>query len=258
MSQFADISPVSIPKTGKKAGLSFEEIYHPLRTKENRVYTDREIAQLPDISNTHPHYKEWQIRKQSSDRLTAYFEKKQVAATSGQPLRLLEMGCGNGWLSHRLATIPNTKVTGLDINFAELQQAVRVFENIPNLQFIYGDISNVFFQEAYFDAVIFAASIQYFSSLTAILHTTARFLKPGGEIHILDSHFYKPGRSEEAKERTESHFRGLGFPEMAEHYFHHCSSELEDFNYRVLYKPPVWGKFFGGNSNPFNWICITI
>ena len=81
MSQFADISPVSIPKTGKKAGLSFEEIYHPLRTKENRVYTDREIAQLPDISNTHPHYKEWQIRKQSSDRLTAYFEKLGFVTT---------------------------------------------------------------------------------------------------------------------------------------------------------------------------------
>src|SRR5687767_9920983 len=244
MSQFADISPVSIPETGKKAGLSFEEIYHPLRTKENRVYTDREVAQLPDISNAHPHYKEWQIRKQSSDRLTAYFEKKLLAGTSEQPLRLLEMGCGNGWLSHRLAGITNTKVTGLDINFAELQQAVRVFEPIPNLQFIYGDINKGLFQEMYFDVVVFAASIQYFSSFSGIINTTSRLLKPGGEIHILDSHFYKPGRSEEAKKRTAEYFRRLGYPEMASHYYHHCTHDLEEFNYRILHKPPVWAKLF--------------
>ena len=141
----------------------FEKLYITLREKEGRVYSDEEVKALPEIRETHPHYNEWQIRKQSSLRLISYLQKKQ------QALKILEVGCGNGWLSHRLSGIQRSHVIGSDINFTEIQQAAGVFQNISNLHFIYGHIESEIFEERQFDVIVFAASIQYFTSLPGII-----------------------------------------------------------------------------------------
>ncbi len=72
--------------------------------------------------------------KRTARRLVHYLGARK------KTLEILEVGCGNGWLTHQLADIPGTRVTGLDINFTELQQAARVFSNDPNLRFIHGDM----------------------------------------------------------------------------------------------------------------------
>ena len=46
----------------------FEKLYIRLRQKEGRIYTDEEVAHLPSIPQHHPHYKEWQIREESSEK----------------------------------------------------------------------------------------------------------------------------------------------------------------------------------------------
>ena len=98
----------------------FEDLYIAVRQQEKRIYTDEQLQLLPDID--HLYYDELKIRKRSSERLIAYLEKKH------KYLRILEVGCGNGWLSAKLSNIPNTKVTGLDINQLEIEQANRVFK----------------------------------------------------------------------------------------------------------------------------------
>ena len=77
--------------------VDFESLYIQLREKEGRIYPDEEVAQLPVTSSTHPHYKEWLIRKESSQKLVSWLKKKK------KPLDMLEIGCGNGWLSHKLS-----------------------------------------------------------------------------------------------------------------------------------------------------------
>ena len=109
----------------------FETLYIRLRRQERRIYSDEELIDLPNIQTTHPHYKEWQLRKHSSEKLFSYLKRKNKS------LDILEIGCGNGWLSHRLSIIPGGKVIGTDINFTEIQQAARVFQHIPNLHFIH-------------------------------------------------------------------------------------------------------------------------
>src|SRR5688572_8022793 len=89
---------------------NFEELYISLRNTERRIYTDDEVAQLPDIPDNHIYTQEWKIRKLSCQRLIHYLQKKN------KPLRFLEVGCGNGWLAHRLSTIKNSVVKGIDIN----------------------------------------------------------------------------------------------------------------------------------------------
>ena len=229
----------------------FERDYITLRWKEKRIYSDAELMQLPEISDEHPCYAEWQLRRQSAERLKEY-----IAAKSA-PQKILEIGCGNGWLSHLMAKIPRTRVTGCDINFTELQQAARVFGHLPNLRFVYGSVNTEIFGDVQYDCIVCAASIQYFPCLHALMQDILPLLKPGGEIHIVDSPFYAPEEKAEAYERSKAYYTSLGFPEMAKQYFHHTHDELTAFNPTMLYKPSRWKKIFSRQVNPFPWIRIV-
>ena len=175
-----------------------------------------------------------------------------------KPLDILEIGCGNGWLSHRLSIISGSKVIGTDINFTEIQQAARVFQHIPDLHFIYTSVEPGVFKEKKFDSIVFAASIQYFPSLSETIKKTLRLLKPGGEINIIDSNFYTMADLSEEKHRSVLYYESAGFPEMAAYYFHHSLEDLQDFNYSILYDPKNLFYKFSPNKNPFYWICIKV
>ena len=228
----------------------FKDLYFNLRQKEGRVYTDKELAYLPLAPSSHPHYKEWKIRQRSATRLVNYLRKKQ------SPLQILEVGCGNGWLSYMLASVRETTVTGLDINVAELRQAQRVFGRVPNLKFIYADIHSEILKHENFDCIVLAACIQYFPSLSSLLKDLSYLLRQDGEIHILDSPFYKPGEIAAASKRSDEYYRGIGFPEMSRHYFHHEEAALKEFSYETLYRPSAFQSFLLNNKNPFPWFCI--
>ncbi len=225
---------------------NFEQLYFSLREKEGRIYTDAQLLHLPGIEKDHPHFAEWELRKESYLRLENYLRKRVF------PMKILEVGCGNGWLSQRLSLLPGSAITGYDINSIELQQAKRVFSHVTNLHFI-NDIEKA---EKEFDHIIFAASIQYFPSLQEIIGTSIQQLKTGGEIHIIDTHFYKKEEITGAKKRTSDHFDRLGFPEMSSFYFHHSIDDLNSFNYEIIYQPSFFQRQFYNNKNPFPWICI--
>jgi ubiquinone/menaquinone biosynthesis C-methylase UbiE len=229
---------------------NFEERYISLRKKESRLYTDEQVKWLPEIERSHPHYKEWELRKTSCDKLTQHLSSKRTE------LNILEVGCGNGWLCHHLSKIPGSNVAGTDINKTELDQAKRVFDHIENIEFMYGGIHNEKVRSEKFDAIIFAASIQYFRSLEGIIPAALQMLHTGGEIHILDSHFYKPSELETARKRSFDYYHSLHFAEMTEYYFHHCIDELDPFIHKILYNPDVFLNRFIKNKNPFPWICI--
>jgi SAM-dependent methyltransferase len=244
----------------KDKNARFEQRYIALREKEQRLYTDGQVMRLPLINQDHPHYAEWQIRRHSSEKLVKELKKLN------RPLKILELGCGNGWLSNKLAAIPHTSVTGFDINSAELQQAKRVFHLQQNLEFV---SENPFYAAAVrrprltdpnlndpYDIIIFAASIQYFPSLDTVISDALQHLAPHGFIHIIDSHFYKPEDIPAAKQRTATHYNSLGFTDMSAHYFHHTLNTLKPFNFRILYNPhAAWNKLRKKKA-PFPWICI--
>lgn len=226
----------------------FEKHYISIRSKESRIYTNDEIAVLPWISPRHIHYKEWLVRKRSAERLVTYIKMKN------KPLKIAEVGCGNGWLSAKLATINNTQVTGIDINHTELKQASEVFDK-PNLRFVYGDIQDSSIPGD-FDIVVFAASIQYFPSLKEIVTSSFSLLNNEGEIHILDTPFYKKNEAVNAIARTKSYYTSAGIPEMAGYYFHHQVTDLENFKYSILSSGKgLFNKFLRIND-PFPWIRI--
>jgi SAM-dependent methyltransferase len=232
------------------AAEEFEKIYTRLRQKEGRMYSDEEVADLPSINNNHQHFKEWVIRKHSCKALLSYIKQK------GTFLNILEVGCGNGWLSAQLAKAVDSEVTGLDINSKELEQAKRVFLKIPNLHFIQDSLQSDHLKDKKFDLVIFAASIQYFPSLKQIIGIAVEHLTLLGEIHIMDSPFYQQQELEAARQRTKDHYHSLGFTEMADHYNHHTLSEMDSFQYKILHHPFAWKNKLSIKKNPFFWIII--
>ncbi len=190
------------------------------------------------------------IRKQSSRRLTDYLADKKKALT------ILEAGCGNGWLSHRLSAIPGVQVMGLDINSVELQQAKRVFTPRKNLQFVLGDIRDNVITGKKFDIILFAASVQYFPSLPGILNIALQHLNKEGEIHIIDSPWYPEKEVAAAQQRTAAYYHSLGLPGMTGYYFHHHIEELKTFPFKILYNPfSVFNKL-RQHRNRFHWIRI--
>jgi len=204
---------------------------------------------LPEIEPSNTHHKEWQVRKRSSKRLIDYLEKKN------RPLKILEIGCGNGWLSAKLADMPNSKVIGLDINRAEIDQANRVFKN-KNLEFIADSFDAGMFGGEKFDVILFAAAIPYFRDVEAILNNSLACLAENGEIHILDTHFYKPADIDDAVIRMQNYYAAMGYPEMSDHYFHYSLKNIQQYNYKVLIDPQSL-IYKIGKKEPFYWIVIT-
>lgn len=227
----------------------FEDLYIDVRRQEKRVYSDCELMFLPDIDPSHIHYKEWQIRKHSSQRLINYLSKKN------KPLNILEVGCGNGWLSSKLSSIKNAEVTGLDINHAEIRQAERVFKK-DCLKFVCDSFKPELFEGKKFDIILFAASLQYFPSVKNILQNAFKCLAPRGEIHIMDTPFYNPADVDGAMLRAKDYFALLECPEMAAYYFYHSLNKLKQFNYKILANPAgIINRI--SKKDAFYWVSVT-
>jgi ubiquinone/menaquinone biosynthesis C-methylase UbiE len=228
---------------------TFEKLYVALRFQEGRIYNEEEVSHLPIVPASHPHYKEWLLRKNSCAKLLHYIKH------NSKIYNILEVGCGNGWLSAQLASATKGTVTGIDVNALELEQAWKVFNNRPNINFMEGDICDGILGDNKYDLIVFAASLQYFKSLKEILETAAAYLTLQGEIHIIDTHFYAPNEIQLARLRSKNYFTEQGFPEMVDYYFHHNIKELDNFSFSVLYDPDSRiNKLF--NKNPFHWIVV--
>ncbi|MDX2246940.1 MAG: class I SAM-dependent methyltransferase [Bacteroidia bacterium] len=229
---------------------TFEKQYLKVRRKENRVYSDAEVRELPDTFFYNLHRQEWEIRKKSLSRLFQYLKKRNKTA------RVLDLGCGNGWLSGNLAKLPHLEIVGLDVNRFELEQAARVFD-YPNLRFVYGNIFEDILPFSSFDYIILASAIQYFPNLPQLINRCRQFLAQGGEIHIIDSPLYNEKEIEDARERTRMYYQSIGCEEMAEKYFHHLQTDINAFDFSFLYRPGgFFKKLSGGQDSTFPWVRI--
>ena len=230
------------------------ELYVRTREREGRLLPDDVVKTLPHVPAGHPHAREWRLRADSSHHLVAHLRRLPQ-----RPLRVLELGCGNGWLCARIAAIPGAVVVGTDINDVELEQARRVF---PDVSFLHHDMRDAALPMAQPDAIVVASAIQYVPDPTPLLAAWLHALSPHGEIHILDSPIYADaGAATAARERSRRHYEALGISEMAAEYHHHTRQAFAPFRVDVLHGPAspaarLQRRVLRTQCPPFPWLRI--
>ena len=221
--------------------------------KDNRLYDDAEVKELPETFFYNLHRAEWERKAQSAKRLMSYLNRPPV---EDQKFQLLDMGCGTGWLAAQVAKLPQFEVVGLDIVPELLQQAARVSVK-PGLSFVQGDIFEDLFPEEHFDLIILFDVIAYFSNLPQLLNRLRQFLKKGGEIHLLESQFYQEKEIELAKRKTEERYKQLGVPEMVDLHFFHSIKDLSPFDFYHISKSRGFGRWLRSKEKELPWVKIV-
>lgn len=230
----------------------FSDHYLNIRRREERLYADDLVKNLPYLPKDHCLHNEWRLREGSMKRVLRSVEE-------GGYRHILDLGCGNGWFTRYLANDEQCRVFGVDINEIELIQAARLFTT-SNCQFIYWNIFENNWLGPKLDLIILNSSIQYFVSLTRLLKKLLGLLSDTGEIYIFDSPVFHLKDVQEAKARSLSYFTKVEAGEMIEFYYHHCWEDLSEFIYKIAYNPEghitrIKRKLFK-NDSPFP--CIVL
>jgi SAM-dependent methyltransferase len=207
-----------------------EDLYINVRNAEGRVVSNDLLQLLPYVPVDCEHAFEWRIRSDSLNRFTQYLRKR----FGKKQLKILDVGCGNGWMSHRLYKLGH-KLICIDLNMVELAQAEAVFGENANLQWMYANILKDEIPNGPFDIIVLSASCQYFPDLKMLTEKLRQMLTLGGEIHLLDSMFYKRSELYAAKARSVAYYSKLGYPKMASFYFHHSVEQVKAAGYQKLF-----------------------
>ena len=113
-----------------------------------------------------------------------------VAAAAPAGATVLEVGCGPGHLSTRLARDHDLAVTGLDLDPAMIERARavagRLGPGVPAPEFVVGDVASLPFVDGSFDLVVSTLSLHHWADATAGLGEIARVLRPGGRALVWD------------------------------------------------------------------------
>lgn len=177
--------------TDASAVARFRAEYGAHRASEGRAYSTAELHTLPFL-HSGPLAKQWAVRARS---FTAFVSRivEPFARTMNRPLRLLDLGAGNGWLAWRLAQtgIECVAVDIRDDAVDGLGAAASYADETPTrFRRVLASFDALPFRAPAFDLVVFNASLHYALDLELVLREARRCVRDGGRIVILDSPFY--------------------------------------------------------------------
>jgi SAM-dependent methyltransferase len=114
-----------------------------------------------------------------------------VAAVAPGGARVLEVGCGPGHLSIRLARQHGLEVTGVDLDPDMIERARANADRVGDgdehrPSFLVGDVASLPVPEGSFDLVVSTLSMHHWADPTAGLGEIGRILRPGARALIWD------------------------------------------------------------------------
>jgi ubiquinone/menaquinone biosynthesis C-methylase UbiE len=107
--------------------------------------------------------------------------------------RVLDLGCGTGWASRRMARM-TAQVTGLDVADEMLRRAEQASAGINNVRYVWGSAEKIPAADNSFTKVLSVESFYYYADQGKALDELRRVMAPGGELFILinlykDNHY---------------------------------------------------------------------
>lgn len=113
-------------------------------------------------------------------------EKMQLAPEDN----VLDVGCGAGWLSRRLAKrVPQGRVVGTDISDDMIRHARRASADHGNLLFVAGEVGAIPWQGDFFSRVISVESSYYWPDPAVGMKEIFRVLQDGGSAWVLINYY---------------------------------------------------------------------
>ncbi|HUT63092.1 MAG TPA: class I SAM-dependent methyltransferase [Anaerolineae bacterium] len=98
--------------------------------------------------------------------------------------RILDMGCGSGWLSEMLHN-RGLCVIALDLGFDSIKRAsARAQAKRVDIPFVQGDMYRLPLRESTFDAVVVSEVLEHLENPQDALDEIAKILRPGGYIIV--------------------------------------------------------------------------
>lgn len=191
---------------------SFVEEYDAIRSAEGRGSEDSAYYRaLPFEDRTGRHESDWRVRAQSYRTLVDRVVRPLEAGTD-RPLRVLDLGAGNGWLSNRLAE-QGHRPMAVDLRTDDRDGlgAIRHYET--SFPAVRADFRELPFGSGTFDLVVFNASFHYAPDYELVLEEALRVLHRRGRVAVVDTPVYRDPESGRrmVREREEAFLEEHGF-----------------------------------------------
>lgn len=171
----------------------FMQEYERVRRAEGRGSdaSDYYLA-LPFEDRSGRHGWQWSIRARTFRQIERRILGPAHAA-AGRPLAILDLGAGNGWMSHRLARAGHQSfaIDLLTNRFDGLGAAEHFRGQLPALfPRFQAELDSLPFADEQFDVAIFNASFHYSENCSLTLAEAIRCLRRGGIVVVADSPYY--------------------------------------------------------------------
>jgi SAM-dependent methyltransferase len=195
----------------------FIKDYQFIRSAENRGSVDAEYYfGLPYRDLSGHNSQQWTIRA----RTFTHIQQKILPGLlpdRKRPLRILDLGAGNGWMSYRLALAGHLPIAvdlltndrdGLGAAVHYRKHLAKLF---PRFQ---AELDALPFADGEFDLIIYNASFHYSENFEITLAEALRCTRGGGTVLIADTPWYSNDQSGElmVAERRQAFTERYGFP----------------------------------------------
>jgi SAM-dependent methyltransferase len=177
----------------------FRAEYAAQRAAEGRRHSDAELMTLPWLEHG-PLARQWSIRARTYEAFVRRI-LEPMARTAAGPLRILDLGAGNAWLSRRAASAGHD-VTALDMRDDDVDGLGASAPYLRDLRSPFHRVAASFdalpLRGERFELVVFNASLHYAIDLPLVLREARRVLRAKGRVVVLDSPFYARAEHGEA------------------------------------------------------------
>ncbi len=160
--------------------------YTKIRKAEGRGSDNPDhYRRLPDCDPKHPIAWQWEIRRKTYDCL-----QRNVLPRLGTSLRILDLGAGVGWLSHRLLGLGHRPCSvELSIDERDGLGAARHFE--PSWPLLQAEFDRLPLPDGVADVAIYNASLHYSVDYATTLREALRVLRQDGWVVVLETPIYR-------------------------------------------------------------------